>query len=338
MQISVEELSKPLSDEQPCGEDLEYDAAFQSMETALESRDEQEMGDATLEATGPDWAAVAEHAQDLLGRTRDMRVFVHLAVAGLNLKGVPAFHQVLVALNNNLDAVWDDVHPLLDPDDDFDPMMRMNVLQNLDDYENVRGGMRRSPLVELKGVGAFSLDDLDVARGLRPAAEGEDPPDLALITGAFADANLEELQATGDSVQGALDELARLAEIWSKKTDNYDQPGLDNTLSTLRDLQAALAEFAPAGVASVEEDAVTGEAGGAVAAAAVPGAINTPDDVIKTLDRICDYYRKNEPSSPIPVLLQRAKGLVSRDFFEILEDLAPDGIKQFEQIKGRSED
>jgi type VI secretion system protein ImpA len=56
--------------------------------------------------------------------------------------------------------------------------------------------------------------------------------------------------------------------------------------------------------------------------------------VIGLLDRICQWYRTNEPSSPVPILLERAKQMVSRDFIELLMELAPDGAPQFRNVAG----
>jgi type VI secretion system protein ImpA len=64
------------------------------------------------------------------------------------------------------------------------------------------------------------------------------------------------------------------------------------------------------------------------------GEIVGRDDVIRTLDRLCEYYKRYEPSSPVPLLLMRAKRLVSMDFMEILQDLAPNGIAQAQAIGG----
>jgi type VI secretion system protein ImpA len=58
--------------------------------------------------------------------------------------------------------------------------------------------------------------------------------------------------------------------------------------------------------------------------------------VIVTLDKIIDYYRANEPSSPVPLLLQRAKRLVSVGFIDILRDIAPDALAQAEMVTGAS--
>jgi type VI secretion system protein ImpA len=56
--------------------------------------------------------------------------------------------------------------------------------------------------------------------------------------------------------------------------------------------------------------------------------------VIDALDRICAYYAEHEPSSPLPVLLQRARRLVGKSFIEIIEDVAPDGAGQFRHLGG----
>ncbi len=68
------------------------------------------------------------------------------------------------------------------------------------------------------------------------------------------------------------------------------------------------------------------------------GAINNRADVMRALDLLLDYYQRQEPSSPLPLLLKRARGLVSKDFLEILQDLAPDGLAQARAIRGPESD
>jgi type VI secretion system protein ImpA len=46
------------------------------------------------------------------------------------------------------------------------------------------------------------------------------------------------------------------------------------------------------------------------------------------------YYDRNEPSSPVPMLLQRAKRLISKDFLDIMRDLTPEGVAQAELLGG----
>ena len=58
------------------------------------------------------------------------------------------------------------------------------------------------------------------------------------------------------------------------------------------------------------------------------------DDVLLLIDKICAYYARAEPSSPVPLLLKRARRLVNKEFIEIMRDLAPDGLAQIELIRG----
>ena len=46
------------------------------------------------------------------------------------------------------------------------------------------------------------------------------------------------------------------------------------------------------------------------------------------------YYKSHEPSSPIPLLLERAKRLVNADFLTIMQDMAPQGIDNVHLIGG----
>ncbi len=67
----------------------------------------------------------------------------------------------------------------------------------------------------------------------------------------------------------------------------------------------------------------------------VLGVINNNQDVIKTLNLVCDYYRKNEPSSPVPMLIERAIRLVGKSFMDALKDIAPTGIDEAKIIFGK---
>jgi type VI secretion system protein ImpA len=56
--------------------------------------------------------------------------------------------------------------------------------------------------------------------------------------------------------------------------------------------------------------------------------------VIAALDAIAKYYKDFEPSSPVPLLIGRARRLVKADFLEIMRDLAPSGLDTVNQISG----
>jgi type VI secretion system protein ImpA len=66
--------------------------------------------------------------------------------------------------------------------------------------------------------------------------------------------------------------------------------------------------------------------------------INSRQDVTRILDQICLYYEKNEPASPVPLLLKRAARLVDKDFFEIIQDVAPESVDQIQKLIGGAKD
>jgi len=340
MRLSAEELAQPISDALPCGEELEYDPVFQQMEVMMQSTAEQEFGDTIIPGSGPDWKGVREQVDDLNNRTRDLRVLVYGALADLHLDGLVTFSQSLQSLNSCMESFWAEIYPELDADDNDDPTMRYNILQLLDDHDLVSLGIETAPLVEIKGLGKFSLHDIELAEGKIDPVGDEEVNDIALIKGAFGDADVDELKALGESVGGSIVQLKRTAELWDQLVTDSPVLGNEDTLEALSEIHQAIERYAPVAAAAVFDDEESAEedvAGAEEKAVPISGSINDRNDVIRAIDKICEYYTVHEPSSPIPVLLRRAQRLVPKSFFEILEDIVPDSVEQAQAIGGYSE-
>ena len=341
MRLSAKELIQPVSDDLPCGEDLEYDPAFQQMEAMLQTKSEQEFGDTVIPGTGPDWKGVSKQAVDLLKRTRDLRVLSYAAISQLHTDGLGAFRDALEALNACLETYWDIIYPELDAEDNNDATMRFNTLQILNDRHMVSEGLEHTPLVVLKGIGGFSLHDIDLSEGKVSAASDEDVQDIAIIQGAFGDADAGDLAALGAAIGGSMEQLNRTAELWGTLAPDANVLDVDETLKTLKDIRDAISKYAPVAAAVAAGEVVVGEDAaedaGTTASRPASGAINNRNDVIQAIDRICDYYALHEPSSPVPLLLRRAQGLVAKSFYEILEDMIPDSVAQAQVIGGNSD-
>ncbi|MBZ9819408.1 type VI secretion system protein TssA [Mesorhizobium sp. CA4] len=70
------------------------------------------------------------------------------------------------------------------------------------------------------------------------------------------------------------------------------------------------------------------------ASTGLPDRINSRDEVVKCLDLVVAFYDRTEPSSPIPHLARRVRRMVHMDFVELMEDLAPSGLKEFRLLAG----
>ena len=68
------------------------------------------------------------------------------------------------------------------------------------------------------------------------------------------------------------------------------------------------------------------------------GAIRSRQDAIRALDAAAEFFRRNEPSSPVPMFVERAKRLVAKDFLEVLADIAPEALPQARAAGGIREE
>jgi type VI secretion system protein ImpA len=333
--VDISALSAPIAGDDPCGPNLEYDAAFAELERISQGKPEQQMGDTIVKAEEPEWRAVEQQARALLARTKDLRVAVTLTRALMRVHGWDGFAAGLEILRRQLAESWEGVHPRLDPDDHNDPTLRLNVLAGLGDGPTL-AGVRAMPLVVSRLAGRFGLREIDVALGEVPAAADDAAaPTGAALEGAVSEVELDALSATAQAVSASAAALAAVEAAVA------DKSGQQLTLGRLPAVVKKADAFISSRLAARQPaDASAGAATGAAAGgpARTSGEIASREDVIRTLDRVLAYYVRHEPSSPIPLLIERSKRLVAMSFFDIVRELAPDGVSQIETLRGRTEE
>jgi type VI secretion system protein ImpA len=297
------------------------------------------MGDEVIEAEPPNWNDVAEAATALFERTKDLRVATYLTHALLNLDGLPGLASGLELIARLMQEYWEHVHPELDEEDDNDPTLRMNSLMPLNSQRDFVRSLSEAVLVSSRALGRFSLRDIRLAAGEITLPEGDETavPDPAHIDAAFIDCELEELTANSEAADKCVSLLNDIEAFALEQVGAELAPELGNLSSELNAVRGTLNQHLSRRGVAVE--AVESEgAGDAAEAPSMSGEIRSRDDAIRVLDRVSEYFRKNEPSSPVPLLLQRAKRLISKDFMEILRDMAPQGVSEAEQITGLNQD
>lgn len=333
---------EPRSEEPPSGENLEYDPAFTDLEIAAQPGEERQMGDEVVAAEEQDWGDVETKSLAVMEQSHDLRAAIYLAEAVLHTKGLPAFASSIGYVKSLLEDFWDSCHPQLD-EDDGDATMRINAVRGLASSDRMVRALRRTALTDSRTFGQMTLRHLDVAEGrINMPADLDDIPDANSVAAAFKDTDEDVLSANADAASSALDDVSAIDAIFTDKTPG-EGPDLDPLADALKNIKQALARYADIGDAPVddpEEDAGVSTRAAPAAAAGVSGggAINSPEDVTMMLERIMDYYARCEPSSPLPVLLERAKRLVNADFLTIIEDMAKEGLDEVRQIGGLKQD
>ena len=341
--IDLESLLGELSAEKPCGDNLEYDPAYLDLLEKAKGTPEVVKGQEVLEpARDPDWTMVHERSLELLGRTKDIQIALYLGASLVKIEGLTGFRDGLALIRGMLERFWEHVHPQLDPDDP-DPMSRRNLLIALSPQSG--HGIDQSPLrfqQRLKDAPLFRMPQRvfcynDVLAAREAMAEGG--PKMSDIEAAFATAPADQLEAAANAIEESSGHLKAIQNVFTEKAGVDASPDLDGTLSLLREIGGFVGKYrASAAAPAAADEAAALQPGAparaAAAATAISGEITSPEDVLRVLDKICRYYEINEPSSPVPLLLQRAKRLVSRNFMDIIKDLTPDALKQIEFLSG----
>lgn len=361
--MALDVLALPeLPDGDPAGPDLEYDADFAEMRRAAQGKAESQFGSTVEAAVPPEWKEVERCALSLLARTRDLRVLSHLAIARLHLEGLPGYAEVLTGVRTLLETQWENVHPQLDPEDDLDPMGRASALSMLTDPGNVLRPLRDTPLAgSVRTGGAVSWRDIAVLNGSVEPEEGKPKRTEADVRNAFVKTDAGRRQVMLDAAARAVDEVAKIAAAFNARRAGGDAFDFSVEIrrgekervlpKLLAEIHKDLVRFEPPPDAPSEEGPDQADAAGADGgteirpAAPAPAArgfasvtsitaVHKRDEALYLLDLASAYFRQYEPSSPLPLLIDRARRLSSLGFMEILKDLAPDGLNQAQVVAG----
>jgi type VI secretion system protein ImpA len=342
--VDVDVLLQEVDAGMPCGPNLEYDPLFLELEQNALGKPEVQYGSTIVPAVPPEWKLVKKQAFELLGRSRDLRVAVLLLRALLALHAIPGFAAGIRLIERLVEERWDSVHPQLDPDDDNDPTLRINSLATLLDAAAIVRDLKDTAFIQLPSLGPLSVRVLEVSSGEVPPAAGQAVIAQSSIDAALADVRPEALLEAAQAAGQAHDSVANLEAVLTRQVGAANALDLGILKRQLRRMRDLLAPHLPQteepetmpDAAAIEEAAAGADHGARPIAAAAPitGEINSRADVVRMLDKILAYYQRNEPSSPVPMLIERAKRLAPKNFFEIMEELAPESVNQLKILRG----
>ena len=335
--MDLEALLNARSDAAPSGENLEYDEAFLNMELAATPAADPNADEPDAH-TEPNFAELAQAAEAVLERSHDIRAACYLTLAQAKVSGLEGAVEPVAYIRGVLERYWDTCYPEVE---DGDAVMRANAVAALAANDGVLQAIRRAPLASSPSLGNVSFRDIAIAEGQIPAPEDTDNlPTPDTISAALADTPEDICAMRIEAVKALRDHFSAIETIFDERA-----PGVAPDLQPARDILSRILRALPGansdGDASVDAstdapDPSKAQADGPVQSGG--GAVRSPADVKDALDRIIGYYQRYEPSSPVPILLQRAKRLVSADFLTIVKDIAPEGMENVTRVGGLEED
>jgi type VI secretion system protein ImpA len=325
-ETEIERLEQPLSGARPCGIDLEDTSEL----TELESQ--RVFGLLTASQVEPDWSELRSRALQVLNRSKDLRALAHFTAAMTRTGTLPDVLRTCALLEPWLTRYWDDLHPRVAED----AIARRNALNCFADRVAIVDPLRRLPLFSHPQLGAFSLRDIDIAAGVQPNPDADYPPRTETeVSAALQEADISEVRALYEGASLATQALNGVQEIMRSRSGDAGIPELEpltRQLSRIQKLVSFRIESEPSGTAGAASS--FGDAVQTTQARGAAGGVTSRHDAIRALEAVADYFRRNEPSSPVPLVIERAKRMVSMDFLAVLAELAPEALEQARRATG----
>lgn len=118
MPLLLEDLLKPVREDQPAGSDIRYDPVYDAIKEARREDDVLPQGVWQHEAKVADWPAVVKLCRDALAaKSKDLQVSAWLTEALLKKEGFLGLASGLAVCHGLLDNFWDQLYPPIEDDD-----------------------------------------------------------------------------------------------------------------------------------------------------------------------------------------------------------------------------
>ncbi|MCR5856340.1 type VI secretion system protein TssA [Mesorhizobium sp. J428] len=369
--IELAQWLAPLDGENPSGEDLRNDARFHDLERILEPQVKVVYDDrnkpTTQVSTPVDWNTVLARAAELRIHGRDLRLLVVVTRALANEEGLGGLAEGLTLIAKSFEAYWENMHPMLRAGPPRDAALRrINALLDLQNGQSgLLSDLRQRAMFFSPGIGGITGRDLEQAclddrAMLQEAASGLNAAEKAILSkaheqligrvrtamAAFADRSATDLAALVEAARAARSAMDQLDVVVNARLETVGPaiPELsrfiDRVLASLERVQPAKVRAeqtvnqAAAPAAAPLPNGHVADFPSSISATGLPDRITSRDDVVKCLDLVVAFYDRTEPSSPIPHLARRVRRMVHMDFVELMEDLAPSGLKEFRLLAG----
>jgi type VI secretion system protein ImpA len=324
MALDIAALVAALSEEQPSGPDLGYDPERQSIESAFERAFE---GD-TASDEDTDWQDTIRRILAQAEQTRDIWLPVYLmraAARGGDLEMVSEGAKFLAAV---LEERWPDIHPQLE---ELGFLGRKAPCESLTQFADFLGPLQRTAFLSHQRLGRYTGADF-----MRFLDEGSSAENYGMFRALIDETPVETLEALAARVTGLRDSIKRVDAVLMEYAEEDSPTNFTPTYELIDRLRKAVNAVLPEPPVeeSADDEGESGFSGDGTSGggASFSGGIRNRRDVERAIDSICAYYAQQEPASPVPFALRRAKEWISLDFMAVLEDIAPGGVEEAAKI------
>jgi type VI secretion system protein ImpA len=326
-------LSKPVSDDQPAGPDLdeEMDSAYMnytliapdrlptSFLVSVPGTDERK----PFDRSGIEITKEIETVAGFLEQTRDLRLVMLDARFNAAAGRFIEFTESTQGLAILVTTFWDDVHP---KPADGDMIMRQNTVESLDDLGQIVLHLQHAPLAGGGRTRPISLRNYLVATGKAQAREGEETISISEISATMLnEANAARVAEVHAAIEASRAALETIRVTFTEKAGAEFAPSFPNLLDLYKQMIEMIGAYRTDLVPVAETASGTDEYGGEAGVSTLPaGSVKTHADASEALIAAESYFLRMEPSSPALILVHQARMLVGQPLTFALEALMPE--------------
>jgi type VI secretion system protein ImpA len=189
------------------------------------------------------------------------------------------------------------------------------------------------PLLSHARLGRYSGEDF-----IRFSDQGGNAENYGMFRTLLQETPIEDLNQIVARFDGLHQALKRADGVLTANADGDTSTNFQPAYDAIAELKLAVKKFIPepeveaTGQGDSDGAPAASGGGGGGPSAGFSGGISSRRDVERAIDAICSYYERNEPGSPVPFVLRRAREWISLDFMAVLEDIAPGGIDEAAKI------
>jgi type VI secretion system protein ImpA len=273
------------------------------------------------------WSELEDMLVDLFRQTKHLDMLYLLALSQGHLHGIGGLINGIDYTNNLLARQWDALHPV---ESEADYEFRQDCLAKMNSatFANSLDGMI---IADGRQLGKHTL-------GAWLAAKKGDPQDLKTIEQALAE-TIKDKPTFYDDLAAQMNELQEsMKRLELTVKDHFASFRLQFKAlkPKLAEIAGIVAAFSSIAIEGIEGVAPQGGSGPATSQGgnSIPDQINTREDVVKTLAKIILFYNKHEPTSPVPIMLERAQRVATMNFKEIVQEFNLTGTPSIQEVLG----
>ncbi|KAA1190213.1 type VI secretion system protein TssA [Photorhabdus heterorhabditis] len=345
-QTDITRFLHPISADTPAGCDIEYEPLFEQISAAREVDEDLPQDDEWgYETRQADWPQVSVLCQEVLEKhSKDLQIACWLTQAQGKLYGLAGIAGGMTLLASLLETFWPVLYPPLDDEKGNRADARLGRLSWLD-----KQLVKQLDNLTLTSDGKLSLSVWQRVQYFEQRVAANSELRAPLISdGYFGIAEcddsiratpaeqFDQLLAQAEQVKQALEKLHQIMAGLVPDTGN----SMSASAQRLQEMVALITRFHEIVAPEATQQYHSGEvlSGGTAA-----NGINTTlaEDrshheiravAIGQMINIANYFRKNEPTSPVPYLMERAARWANMGMAEWLEEMMEDNTSARQEI------